>query len=80
MSFIPTMMYIIGLVAFGIFYWILNGIVDILKAMNIAEQTDFGSYDLLIYLWAGIVIVYVIFGGIWLIRTYNEKNQTGELF
>jgi hypothetical protein len=50
------------------------------RAMNLANTTDFGAYDILIYLWYGIVVVYLIFGGIWLIRTYNEQQYQQGMF
>ena len=80
MSFIPAMMYIIGLVAFGIFYWLLDGILDILIATNIADTTTYGVYPLLLYFWSGLVICYLIFGGIWVVRTYNEKERMGGFY
>ena len=45
-----------------------------IKATNVADTTTFTSYDLMLYVWAGIVIVYVIFGGIWLIRTLRTQE------
>jgi len=32
------------------------------------------AYELALYLWAGVLIVYLIFGGYWVIRTYNEDQ------
>ena len=68
-------MYIIGIVVFGFIYWLLDGMLDIIKAANVADTTTFSSYDLLLYVWAGIVIVYVIFGGIWLIRSFQGQTE-----
>jgi len=42
--------------------------------MNIANTTDFTSYELMLYVWSGIVIVYLVFGGIWLIRSFQKKT------
>jgi hypothetical protein len=69
-------LYLIGLVVFGLIYWLLDGILDIIKATNVADTTTFTSYDLMLYVWAGIVIVYAIFGGIWLIRSFQTKDYT----
>jgi uncharacterized membrane protein YedE/YeeE len=67
-------LYIIGIVVFGLIYWLLNGILDIIKATNVADTTTFSSYDLMLYVWAGIVIVYVLFGGLWLIRSFQKRD------
>ena len=73
-SFIPVVLYILGLILFGFLTWLLDGILSIFKGLNIANTTDFGSYDILIYIWYAVVVVYLIFGGIWLLRTYNERQ------
>ena len=76
-SFIPVVLYLIGLVVFGFISWRLDGILSIFRGMNLANTTDFGSYDILMYLWYAIVVIYLVFGGIWLIRTYNEREYQG---
>jgi hypothetical protein len=45
--------------------------------MNIHNTTDFTSYELLMYVWGGIVLVYLIFGGIWLIRSFQKREYIG---
>ena len=67
-------LYLIGIVIFGLIYWLLNGMLDMIKATNVADTTTFTSYDLMLYVWAGIVIVYVIFGGLWLIRSFQARE------
>ena len=67
-------LYLIGIVIFGIIYWLLNGMLDMIKATNVADTTTFTSYDLMLYVWAGIVIVYVVFGGLWLIRSFQGQG------
>ena len=67
-------LYIIGLVVFGIIYWLLDGILDIIIATDVADTTTFNCWDLLLYVWAGIVIVYVVFGGIWLVKTFRQGS------
>ena len=74
MSFVPVMLYGIGLVVFGFVSWLLDGILAGFKALNIHNTTDFGAYDILIYCWYAVVVVYLIFGGIWLVRTYTERQ------
>jgi hypothetical protein len=73
MSFVPVLLYSIGLAVFGFVYWLMDNILRIFIGMNIADTTTFNCYDLLIYLWTGIIVIYVIFGGLWLVRTYNER-------
>jgi hypothetical protein len=77
MSFTNVILYLIGLVVFGFLYWILDGIMDIMKATGIQNTTDFTPYELLIYVWAGIVIVYLIFGGVWMIRSFQKQTLGG---
>lgn len=75
MSFVPTLKYMIGLAFFGFVYWLFNNIMDELKATGISETGN--VYDLLMYFWGGIVIVYIVFGGWWLVRRYNEREHMG---
>ena len=77
MSFTNVILYLIGLVVFGFVYWLLDGIADIFIAMNIANTTDFTSYELVKYIWAGVVVVYLIFGGVWLIRSFQRQTYAG---
>jgi len=67
-------MYFIGLAVFGFIYWLLDGILDIFIATNVADTTTFNCYDILLYVWAGIVVVYLLFGGIWLIRSFQKQS------
>ena len=72
MSFIPVFTYTIGIAVFGFVYWLLDGIMDSFRATGIHETGTI--FDLLLYLWAGILIVYLVFGGWWVIRKYNEEE------
>ena len=67
-------LYIIGLVVFGFIYWFLDHMLTLFIDANIADTTTFNCWALLRYVWAGIVIVYVIFGGIWLIRSFQSRE------
>jgi lipopolysaccharide export LptBFGC system permease protein LptF len=67
-------LYIIGLVVFGFIYWLLDNMLDLFIAANVADTTTFSSWPLLLYVWAGIVIVYVVFGGLWLIRSFQNQG------
>ena len=72
MSFIPVKRYIIGIVVMGFAGWLLNGIKEAFTTPGIHET---GSvWTLLDYIWIGGFIVYLIFGGIWLVRKYNEDQ------
>jgi len=75
MSFIPVIQYLAGLVVFGFTYWLMNGILDEIKDTGIAVASD--SYNLLLYLWVGIIIIYLVFGGWWLVRKYDEREYMG---
>lgn len=72
MSFIPVFEYLIGIGVFGFAYWLLNGILDTLIGTNISETGT--TYTILFYIWAGAIIVYLIFGGWWMIRRYDESQ------
>ena len=77
MGFIHVFEYLCGLAVFGFLYWILNGIKDEIQTA-VAPSGD--VYDLYLYVWTGSVIIYLLFGGIWLIRKYAElKEQGGTL-
>lgn len=78
-SFIPVAMYLIGLIVFGFLTWLLDGILVIFREMNIADTTTYGAYDFLWMAWYGVVVIYLIFGGIWLVRTYNEREYQGGI-
>jgi hypothetical protein len=74
MSFIHVFEYIAGLGVFGMAYWLLNGIVE-----SIEDGTNPSGdvYNLYMYVWVGAVIMYLIFGGIWVARKYAEKEYQG---
>jgi len=52
--------------------------MDNLIAVAIHETGN--AYNLLMYIWTGALIIYIIFGGWWLIRKYSEKQYTGGGF
>lgn len=79
-SFIPVALYLIGLIVFGFITWLMDGILAIFRSMNIADTTTYGAYDILIYFWYAIIIIYLVFGGIWLVRTYNEREYQEGVF
>jgi len=75
LSFLYVMEYIGGLVLFGLGYWLLDGIKIELESTS--SVTD--VFTLANYVWTGIIVIYIIFGGIWLARRYNEKSYGGKL-
>ena len=76
MSFIPVFVYIVGIAVFGVTYYIIDGMLDAILSTNVGESGI--VMDLFIYLWAGILIIYLIFGGWWMIRKYNETEYRSE--
>ena len=72
MSFIPVLQYGAGLGVFGFIYWILNSIRGNLVEAGVHENTAVFSF--LTFLWAGLLVIYLLFGGIWMIRKYNEDQ------
>ena len=73
-GFVNVIMYFVGLAVFGFLYWLLDGIMDIMIGTGVADTTTFSCYDFLLYIWAGIVLVYLVFGGIWLVRSMERSE------
>lgn len=75
MSFIPALEYVIGIPVVGFVAYLMNGII-----MDIADtgvhQTGM-IYSFLTYLWVGSLVIYLVFGGIWVVRKYNEQEYPG---
>ena len=74
MSFVHVFEYLGGLAMFGFLYWLLDGIKESLET---AVSPSGDVYDLYTYVWTGAIIIYLIFGGIWLARTYAELKEQG---
>ena len=72
MSFIPAAKYLIGLAVFGIGYWLLNGIKEPIENVSASGNV----FNLISYLWAGIALIYIIGGIIWVLRSYSEQNNS----
>ena len=77
MSAIPVLMYTMGIGVFGFVYWLLDGILRIMRATGVHETGN--TFDLLWYMWLGILVIYLIFGGIWVVRKYNEVEYRGGM-
>lgn len=71
MGFIHVFEYLGGLAVFGIVYWLLDGIKS---SISVATSHSGDISDLYYYIWAGVVIIYLLFGGIWLARKYAEDQ------
>ena len=75
MSFIPALAYGIGIGVFSFIGWVLNGILDEFKLSGFSQTGD--VYNLFNYVWIGLFILYLVFGGIWAVRQYNEQKYQG---
>lgn len=73
MSAVYVFEYILGLGVFGFLYWILDSIQH---DISIASSTG-DVFTLLSYVWTGLIVLYIIFGGIWVVRKYNEREYYG---
>ena len=74
---IPVILYFVGLALFGFSYYLLNGILDVFIAIGY-HQTG-SAYTLLMAIWTAGLFLYLIFGGLWLMKIYNEKQYQGGL-
>ena len=74
MSAIHVIEYITGLGVFGLVYWLLDGILTEIKGVS---NTD-SPYTFILYVWAGVIIIYLIFGVVWLVRSYAEADIGGN--
>lgn len=77
MSFIPVLEYLGGLGFFGFIYWLMNGILNIMKAAGVSITGN--VYLFLGMIWTAIIFIYLIFGGIWLVRKYTEVEYMGGI-
>ena len=66
------MMYLIGIGVFGFVYWLLDGVITLFIEAGIHQTGN--AYDFILYVWVGSLIIYLIFGGIWVVRKYNERE------
>jgi len=75
MSFIPMGMFLAGGAVLGFTTWLLDGILDEFISSGISETGD--VYSFIMFIWTGVIVAYVVFGGLWAIRKYNEKEYGG---
>jgi hypothetical protein len=71
-SFIPVLKYGLGLGVFGFTYWLLNSILALFISASVHETGT--TFNILHALWTAGLIAYMIFGGWWLIRMYDEQQ------
>jgi len=69
------MTYGLGIGVFSFLGWLLNGILDEIKAANFHQNAD--VYALFNYAWVGLFVAYLVFGGWWVVRKYNEEEYVG---
>ena len=77
MSFLPVMEYLGGIAVFGFVYWIMDDILRDIINTGYPLVTSGNVYDLFLYLWMAILVIYLVFGGWWLVRKYNERQYQG---
>lgn len=77
MSFIPVASFLAGGMILGFVGWLLNGILDEFVAVNIHETGDI--YSFITIIWTVVFVIYWVFGGLWMIRRYNEKEYGGMM-
>jgi len=77
MSALPVLGYVIGIGIFTIAGYFLNNIIEIFVDAGIHQGGT--VFPLLQYIWTGVFIIFLIFGGVYVIRQYNEKQYQGGI-
>jgi len=75
MSAGPVIGYVFGIGIFAAAGWFLNGIKDAILGVGLHQNNDVLVFFQ--YVWTATFILFLIFGGIYVIRQYNEKSYTG---
>lgn len=75
MSAAPVLGYVIGIGVFATGAWFLNGIKDILVDNVVYEHNVVFSFFQ--YVWTAAFIIFLVGGGIYLIRRYSERQYQG---
>jgi len=75
MSAVPVLAYVIGIGVFSGVSWFLNGIKDLFVETSMYENN--AVFTLFQYVWTGAFVIFLIGGGIYLIRQYSEKRYQG---
>jgi len=77
-SMLPVLKYAFGLGVFGVVYWLLDGIMDLFIAE--AVHTSGMTFNVIHAVWTAALLVYMVFGGWWLVRMYNEDQYSMRRF
>jgi len=77
MSFIPVAMYFAGGAVLGLTGWLLNGVLDEFVSAGVSQTGT--VYDFVFYVWTAVFVIYWVFGGIWVVRKYNEREYMGGM-
>ena len=78
MNVFPVIKYLLGLGVFGFFYWLLDGILSMF--IEVGEHTVGTTFNIMHALWTGALLIYLIFGGWYTLRKYNERNPYGGFY
>lgn len=70
MSFIPVLEYIAGIFAFAFVYLICD---DIILSIDVVVGETY-VYDLGMYIWTALAIIYTIGGAFWLWKQYTAPK------
>lgn len=62
------MEYIITIPLAGLAVWLFGGILTGIKVVSLQNEV----YDLAEYIWAAVLMIFIIFGIFWIIRKINE--------
>jgi len=77
MSFVPIATFLAGGGVLGFVGWLLNGVLDEFIVAGVSESGD--VYNFVMWIWTAVFICYWVFGGLWAIRKYNEKEYMGGM-
>ena len=75
MSAAPMLGYIIGIGIFSGVGWFLKGIMETFLDTGVYQTNSVLTFFQ--YLWAAVFIIFLIGGGIYVIRQYNEMQNAG---
>jgi len=75
MSALPVISYLGGIIVFGMAYYFLSPVFDAVKTVSESGA----SYMLINALWVGLLLIYLIFGGYYMISRYNEESYGGGM-
>jgi hypothetical protein len=73
MSFIHVFEYLAGFALFGFMWWLFNGIQQEIQGVS---ETGI-VYELCLFVWVGSIFIYIIFGGLWVVGKYTEREYGG---